>query len=222
MTSCGGQQQCSPVTLFLRYPDLLRVISSHALRATKSVILDSKASCTMSIKTGLSAPLVILSLCTQLNPVSSLESDPRELHNYVCRDLRHLAEALLLSPQMLLRQLAAKALVRLVHPADIEQELRNVIVELSGDELFSKGVAHDVDIADRNEGADAPTLNKYHGYLLKLEYLLLNHGRTCKMDTTITFRMLDHLQKLKEKNERISKCSCITEVLEKLIHQLTE
>ena len=210
MTSCGGQQKCSPVTLFLHHPDLLRVIRPHALRATKSVILDSSSSCNAPIKTGLSAPLVLLSLCTQLCPAANADSDPRQLHNYVCRDLRSLAEALLASPQMLLRQLAAKALARLVHPADIKQELEKITSVLRMDLILQ-----------REDGKHKHSLNKCHGYLLKLEQLLLHHGVICKMDRVVTAGVLEHLQTLNDTRGHMVKCSCTVQVLGRLIHHVS-
>ena len=201
-TSAGHSKQCTPCTLFLRYPSLVGVFNAHTTRLTTNVLNTNQSP--DPISTGLSTPLVLLSLCSQLAPPPPV-GDPLALHRQLCGGLVTLCHALLSSPQMLFRLLAAKSLARMIHPMEVVDVVGNVLALFSSEDVSEEGQAHVL------------TMNTIHGLLLQLIHMKAIHGGTVVWDGLNT-RVRNVLGELNTKDSRVMNCTC-TAVLVNTIHE---
>jgi hypothetical protein len=187
--AAGNREQCTHVTLFLRFPSLVNVINVQSNQATTLVVRTNASK--DPISTGLSTPLVLLSLCSQLAPP---EGDPLHLHAQFCQGLVALCHSLRSSPQMLLRLLAAKSLARLTHPEELVAVVTEVLAALSQSESLS--------------------VNMIHGLLLQLLHLKLIYKK--RFSTDVKNPVNEGLRRMKDK--RILRCAatrmCVEDVIE--------
>ncbi len=197
MTASEGRGQCSPCTLFLAHPRLQAVVRAHADRATRRI--EAAAAADAPIQTGLSTPLVLLSLVAQLSPPAGPAADPPALHRRLCAPLVRMSVALLGSPQMLLRQLAAKALARLTHPRDAGGSRAAILRDVS----------------------DAATsMNILHGRLLQLDWLEAVLGEEEEEEeeehATAAATTAASLQALLQSQPRLARCECTRWLIDRL------
>ena len=193
-SAAGNREQCTPVTLFLHYPSLVDVIETQTRSSIEMIVATNSSS--DKISTGLSTPLVLLSLCSQLAPP---KGDLRDLHCQLCSGLVKLCHALLSSPQMLFRLLAAKSLARLTHPDDIKSVIDSVVRSLSSSSKLS--------------------MNTIHGLLLQLFHLKLVHvDRSHEgMWSSLRKSASTAMQNMVRDDPRVMQCSCTAECLRQLV-----
>ena len=195
-TSAGNCEQCTPCTLFLRYPSVAEVLNDHTERLTLHVLSTNQSH--QRISTGLSTSLVILSLCSQLAPPTSI-GDPVDLHQQLCGGLIKLCHALLSSPQMLFRLLAAKTLAKLTHPNELVRVVEKILLRIESSSLPSKMLS----------------INTIHGLLLQLTHLKILHGNVLWGTDELNAKNI--LRKEAAANSRIMNCACTAQLMSSLL-----
>ena len=163
------------------------MIDQHSEIATATMLRTNSSN--EQISTGLSTPLVLLSLCSLL---ASPEGDPLALHTQLCSKLVVLCHALLSSPQMLFRLLAAKSLARLTHPDELEHSIQKVLLRLKQPKQLS--------------------MNTIHGLLLQMKHLQETNERWNGW-----IHVQEVLVKMKERDGRVENCSCMMQIVEEFL-----